>query len=333
MKRLLIIIIVAGLGWSAYWYAAMVGTRNGFEAWFEARRAEGWQAEYTDLTIRGFPNRVDATFERPVLADPETGLAWSAPFFQIFALSYRPNHIIAAWPETQRLSTPLAHYDIASKEMRASLVTEATPNLPLERMNLVAGAMAITTDDDAITTLDGMQAAVTRLPGAPSGYRFAVNADGLTPALPDRAGLRTGGALPRRLDALRADLEVEFDAAWDLSALSEARPQPRRIRLRLAEARWGQLELKLAGTLDVDRNGRPTGRLTVKAQNWRDILTLARDLGWIGPTWGTRLEQGLALVAQLSGNPETLDIPLDFTADRVSLGPVPLGPAPVLRLR
>ncbi len=333
MKRLLIFILVAGLGWSAYWYAAMTGARHGFETWFEARRAEGWQAEYTDLAIRGFPNRVDATFERPALADPDTGLAWSAPFFQIFALSYRPKHIIAIWPETQRLSTPLAHYDIASKDMRASLVTAATPALPLERMNLVAGAMAITNDDGAVSTLDGLQAAVTRLPGATSGYRFAINADGLIPALPDRVGLRSGGAVPRRLDALRADLEVEFDAPWDLSALSDARPQPRRLRLRLAEARWGRLELKLAGTLEVDRTGRPSGRLTVKAQNWRDILTLARDLGWIGPAWGDRLEQGLSLAAQLSGNPETLDIPLDFANGRVSLGPVPLGPAPVLRLR
>lgn len=333
MKRLLIFIVIAGLGWSAYWYAAMTGTRSGFEAWFAARRAEGWQAEYTDLAIRGFPNRVDATFEGPALADPDSGLAWSAPFFQIFALSYRPNHVIAVWPETQRLATPLAHYDIASKDMRASLVMDTAATLPLERMNFVAGAMAITPDDGAITTLDGMQAAVTRLPGAVSDYRFAINADGLTPALPDRVGLRTGGALPQRLDALRADLEVGFDAPWDISALSEARPQPRQIRLRLAEARWGRLELKLAGTLDVDHSGRPSGRLTVKAQNWRDILTLARDLGWIGSGWGERLEQGLSLVAQLSGNPETLDIPLDFTAGRVSLGPVPLGPAPVLRLR
>ncbi|WP_372614208.1 DUF2125 domain-containing protein [Aquicoccus sp.] len=330
MKRLLIFIIVAGLGWSGYWYAAMTGTRSGFETWFEARRAEGWQADYTDLAIRGFPNRVDATFENPALADPDSGLAWSAPFFQIFALTYRPNHVIAAWPETQRLSTPLAHYDITSKDMRASLVTEAAPSLPLERMNLVAGAMAITTNTGAVSTLDGVQAAVNRLPGATSAYRFAINADGLTPDLPDRVNLQ---AVPRRLDALRADIEVEFDAAWDLSALSEARPQPRRVRLRLAEARWGQLELKLAGTLDVDRGGRPFGQLTVKAQNWRDILMLARDMGWIGSGWSERLEQGLSLAAQLSGNPETLDIPLDFANGRVSLGPVPLGPAPVLRLR
>ena len=143
MKRLLVVSVVGAALWSGYWLVAMRGAQAGFESWFAARRAERWQAEYAGLSVRGFPNRIDTTFDRPVLADPGTGLAWEAPFFQIFALSYRPNHVIAVWPGQQRLSTPQAKYDIASADMRASLVMAPEPALPLERGNLVAGALAV----------------------------------------------------------------------------------------------------------------------------------------------------------------------------------------------
>jgi hypothetical protein len=45
------------------------------------------------------------------------------------------------------------------------------------------------------------------------------------------------------------------------------------------------------------------------------------------------VESGLSMMAQMAGNPQTLDIPLNLRNGRVMLGPIPLGPAPVLRLR
>ncbi len=332
MKRLLVIILVGAALWAGYWYVAAQGARAGFEAWFETRRAEGWQADYTSLEIKGFPNRVDTTFEKPMLADPETGLAWAAPFFQLFALTYKPNHIIAVWPKSQQFSTPNAKYDIASENMRASLVMAAESNLPLERANLVADAMAISTGD-TIATLEGIQVAVSRLEGATGDYRFVLNADGVIPPQPSGVTLRTGGTLPRQLDALRADMSVKFTRPWDLRALEQQRPQPARIQVRLAEAKWGALELALAGTLEIDDAGRPTGRLTIKARNWRDIIAIIRQMGWLSERLVGHAEQALSLAAQLSGNSETLDLPLDFKDGAVTLGPIPLGPSPRIRLR
>lgn len=332
LKRLLFIIVIATALWTGYWFIATRGARAGFEAWFAARQAEGWQAEYTELRIQGFPNRIDTTFDKPILADPETGLAWDAPFFQIFALTYRPNHIIAVWPKSQRFTTPNAKYDVASKNMRASIVFEADPKLPLARANLVAEAMAITSNN-AVTTLDGIQFALTKVETTQQEYRLALNIDGYAPALPSGLTLHSGGTLPRQLDALRADIRVEFSRPWDLSALEQSRPQPTRIKLRLAEAKWGALELALAGQVLIDKNGYPDGSLTLKARNWRDILRLMRDLKFVPESWLSPLEQGLGLAAQLSGNKETLDLPLDFKNGQTKLGPIPLGPAPRIILR
>ena len=332
MKRLLAVIVVAAALWSGYWVVAMRGARAGFEEWFAARRAEGWQADYAALTVRGFPNRIDTTFDKPALADPETGLAWEAPFFQIFALSYKPNHIIAVWPRQQQFSTPQAKYAVSSADMRASLVMDPSPGLPLARANLVASAMAVE-GPDGTATLEGVQFAINLVETTTDTYRLALNADGVTPPQPGNIRLRTGGQLPRTFDALRADLTVTLTRPLDLSALEDSRPQPREIKLKLAEARWGALELALAGRLTLDQDGRPDGRLTIKARNWRDIVDIVRQAGWLPESWLGSVEQALDLAAQLSGNTQTLDLPLDFRGGQMYLGPVPVGTAPVIRFR
>ncbi|MEL6647716.1 MAG: DUF2125 domain-containing protein, partial [Pseudomonadota bacterium] len=77
----------------------------------------------------------------------------------------------------------------------------------------------------------------------------------------------------------------------------------------------------------------PEGEIVVKARNWRDILQMAVSSGTLNQSFADTLESGLSLISQMAGNPETLDIPLNFSGGRVRIGPVPLGPAPVLQLR
>lgn len=328
------IVVVAAL-WAGYWFVGASGLKHGLETWFEARRAEGWVADTSDLRVQGFPNRFDAGFTDLALADPDTGLAWEAPFFQILALSYQPNHVIAVWPDRQRIATPLDKFDVASDDMRASIVLEPGTALEMRRMTLTADTLSV----DPIGRDDGMSMAALMLaadhvPVAEDPvYRLGLRADGFAPALAWKAAIDPKGSLPDTFAALSADLTVRFDKPWDRRAIEDARPQPQAITLRLAEARWGQLELAAAGDVTVDSAGLPTGRITIKARNWRDILGLARAAGAIPEALSATIENGLSLMSQMAGNPETLDIALDFRNGRTLIGPIPLGPAPVLRLR
>ncbi|WP_317055837.1 MULTISPECIES: DUF2125 domain-containing protein [Roseovarius] len=334
MRALLTVIVIAALAWSIYWAVGSTGVNTAFNTWFEDRRSEGWVAEVSALETKGFPNRFDTTFSDVSLADPETGLAWEAPFFQIFALSYKPNHVIAVWPNEQRIATPLAKYDLASEDMRASLVTQAATTLPLDRLTLTAEALSVLEEGAREPTrAKALTLAVERQSVAENSYRLGFKADGFSPALDWRVQIDPNGTLPDTLDALSADLTVDFDAPWDINAIQTARPQPRKINLRLAEARWGQLELQAAGEMTVDAAGIPEGEITIKARNWRDILKLAVETGAIPEGFAGSLEDGLSLMSQLAGNPKTLDIPLGLRGGRVLLGPVPIGPAPRLVLR
>ncbi len=335
MTRILLTLTLLGAAlWSGYWFFGQQGVTTGFSTWFEDRRDEGWAAEFGTLETQGFPNRFDTSFTDLVLADPDSGLAWEAPFFQLLALSYRPNHVIAVWPEDQLFATPDEKYRLQSKNMRASVVTDADIMLPLDRLTLTADTIVVTPESaEEPTTVEALRLAAERAPAGVATYRLGLAADGLSPPLEWRVRLDPSGRLPEALDALNADITVTFDKAWDRSAIEDARPQPKRIKVKLAEARWGRLELQTAGEVDVDASGYPVGEIVVKARNWRDILQMAVASGTLKPGFAKTLESGLSLISQMAGNPETLDIPLNFAGGNVRLGPVPLGPAPVLRLR
>ena len=114
--------------------------------------------------------------------------------------------------------------------------------------------------------------------------------------------------------------------------MEERRPQPTRIDLRLAEAAWGPLQISLSGGMDVDTAGVPEGQVTVRAENWREMLRMAQSAGALPEPVVQTAERALGFLAGLGGNPEALDVQLNLTGGRIAIGPVPLGPAPRLIL-
>ena len=331
MKRLVIFILIAALGWSAYWFIGATGAKSGFEAWFQAREAEGWQAETSDITVSGYPNRFDTTFTDIALADPDTGVSWIAPFFQLFALSYQPNHLIAIWPNDQLLAFPDQKVAISSTGMKASLVLGAATSLPLERSNFAAEGLSLKSTARWQLTAESLNLALHRQENDDATYRFALTSTGFAP--PVSYKLPSGQSLPRTLRTVQADILAGFDRPWDRAALEDARPQPTWIDIKLAEIAWGDLELHAAGKVTVDNTGYPTGEITIRATNWREIIAIARASGQVNTSLLDAIEQGLELLAGLSGNSKTLDIPLNFKNGATRIGPVGIAPAPRLVLR
>ncbi len=332
MKRLLIAIVVIAALWAGYWVFASQTLKSEMEGWFADRQSEGWVAEYSALNVSGFPNRVDATFTDLSLADPKSGWAWEAPLFQLLTLSYQPNHIIAVWPNQQLLATPDQKLDITAAKLQASVILDTGAALPLNRSNLVADTLTLQTRDGQATTMTALRAAIQKTETAPNTYQFAIEAEDFAPPMQMR-GLLGAAELPRTFDALRAQVQVSFDDRWDLSSVETRRPQPTHIDLTLAEARWGELELWVAGAADVDDLGRLTGDVTIKARNWREIIQMAVNSGQVSRKMGENLEETLALLAALAGNPKTLDLPLELRKGTAYLGPVPVGKLPRLELR
>ncbi|WP_323767167.1 DUF2125 domain-containing protein [Marinovum sp.] len=327
MKRLVLVILLAALAWSGYWLWGKQSLLAGYQRWFAERRAEGWQAGYAEMVVRGFPNRHDTTWTDLEIADPESGLGWQAPFFQLFLLSYNRHHAIAAWPREQMIVTPDGPLRVTSEQMQASLVTEGDDHA-LTRGNLVADVLNVTGPEGATTALAQLRLAGTRVDAA--SYDLAMTAEGL--ALPRGLVSATGGALPQTFSQARIAAQLGFDAPWTLAA-AEARPQPTRIAVSEAALEWGPMALRLTGDLEIDGEGRASGEVHVQARNWQEMLTVARASGQVAEVLADGIEAALTLMAGLSGGQGSLDLALRLDAGAIWLGPIPIGEAPRIRLR
>ena len=333
IRALIIVVLLAAVAWCGYWFVGARALDRNVEAWLAERRAEGWVAEAADTTVRGFPNRFDLTLTDVELADPETGLAWSAPFFQVLSLSYRPQHVIAVWPHEQSVATPFERIEVASEDVRGSLRLADLTTLALENATFVADAVTLASDAGWTAALDTGRLAARRVPATEATYEIGIEALGLTPAEVVHGRLEPSAALPRQIGVLRLDAEIAVTAPWDRATIEVARPQPRRIDLRELRASWGRLDLRAAGALDIAADGTPQGEIAVKAVNWREILDLAVASGALPEALATTVERGLEALASASGSPQTLDATLTFRDGRIFYAFVPLGPAPRLVLR
>jgi hypothetical protein len=336
MRRVIWVVAVLALLWAGAWLAVAQAVRYGTSAWFAARQAEGWQAEYADLTVAGFPARVEIAWTDLALADPETGVAWQTPAFRVAAQGLRAHQVTAIWPPEQTLATPLQRIAFRTDAMRADVAVRPGLLLTLDRAD-------VTIDRLRLTSTLGWAAAIERAhlttrtssaaPPEAHAHDVTLAATGyVLPALLKR-GLDPAGLLPARIEGLRMDATLGFDRPWDRRAIEERRPQPRSVEIRSLDAEWGTLALRAAGRIQIDADGIPEGRITLRAENWREMVGLAVNAGLVPAGLSRTLERGLELLAALGPNPEVIDAPLSFQGGFVSLGPIPLGPAPRLVLR
>ncbi len=333
MSRIVIwVAAVFAVVYSGYWVVGWQGALRAIPAWAEDRRAEGWQVDYSDLAVRGFPSRFDTTLSDLAVADPRTGWAWEGDFFQLLALSYRPNHLIAVLPPAHALSTPLARYEITQDQARASLVVTLAADPQIDRTTVVIDAPRVVARDWT-SSATALRFATRRLEDAPLTHEIGLQAQSLVPSARLKAQLDPAGLLPDAIATLRLDAALGFDAPWDRRALEQRRPQLTAVDLREARASWGGMDLRLTGMLDVDSFGLATGAVAVQAKNWREMLDVAERGGALPPRLRPLLESALDSLSDLSGRSETLDLDLTIAGGRISVGFLTLGQLPPLVLR
>jgi hypothetical protein len=333
LRRVIGLTAALAIIWSLWWIAGAAALQRGLGAWLEARRAEGWAADAGQIIVTGYPLDFDAALTGLQVADPATGLAWTAPEFRFVSRAWNPVNVAAFWPGAQVIATPEERIEIASEGMEAALVLFPGPALALSsaRARVSAGSLVSTAGWRARVAEARLD--LDRLPGEGDRYDLRFQADAIEPAQPLLDLVDPRGRLPRAIALVAVDATVGFDRPWDRRAVEERRPQPVSLRLSRLKATWGRLDLEAAGTLAIDTQGIATGEIQVRAVNWREMLALGQENGLVPPDLAGPIEGGLELLAAALGNPETLEVPLGFRNGLIALGPVPLGPAPRFVLR
>lgn len=331
MRIIFSLLILGSVVWFGYWFIGSSAHEVAAKAWLDDRQNNGWVAEYSDLNVQGFPNRFDTTITDLNIADPHQGWAWVASQFQVLSLSYKPNHFIAVWPNTQIVSTPHKKYNISSSDMRASMVFEPNTTLAVDRITLTLENLKIATSADEESAISSAVFATRQSDTVEFAHDIAFDAKNFLPSKTIKSWIDPKSMLPAEFETVTVKLTAAFDAPWDRLAVEGRIPNLTQLDLATFDAKWGEMQLQATGKVAVDAQGYPTGNISVRAKNWQDMIELAISTGALDASTGRALEKGLSLVAMLSGNKNTLDVPLGFSNRIMSIGPFPIGPAPRLK--
>lgn len=333
MRKLIWLVISAALLYSGYWFVAAKGSERAIAAWLDARGSAGWQAEYASVETRGFPLRLERVIEAPQLADPATGLAYRAPSIEIASASYTPTALTATFADEAVISTPLQRITLTQEMAQADLFVAAGPDLTLERAAATVEALALTSNLDWGLTVADAALVMAQRDDGPNRYDITASLSDLAPTGGLIARLDRQGLLSDRFERLEIVGRAEFDTPWDIHALEDRRPQPTRIELDTLAARWGKLDLQMTGALDIDARGEATGKIAVKARNWREMVEIAVATGILPADLERLVMRAGQMLAGLKGNADTIDAELTVANGTVAIGFIPIGPAPNFAIR
>ena len=314
LRILLTLAVIATAAWGGYWF---VGARA------LDRTVTQLLTDHPVLTaeahvIRGFPNRFDLTLTAPRIQSGS--LAWQAPFLQVFALSYRPHHLIVVFPHDQQASAPGQTAVLHSEDARASLVMTPEFALPLERSALVVQAPRL--------QLDGAthSAETLRIASRANDARLHDAVIEIEAAFPDpavMAKIDPGNHWPRRYDILRLEGQVQLDRPLDRQALAGPLPRPVAVRFTGARLAFDGVDLRVAGDVEPDELGRLSGPVRLTVAGWLALLERLADAEMIDANQAGFLRPMLAGMADPE-TPEAIELDLTLRDGALTIGPVTL---------
>ncbi|NHB76555.1 DUF2125 domain-containing protein [Rhodobacter calidifons] len=335
MRKLLILILLGTGLWSGYWFLGSGAIRQGVEAGFADAARQGLVAENSGVTVAGFPNRFDLTVSGLRLGDPKTGLFWQAPFAQVFAMTWKPWHIIAALPPEQVLILPDEAVTITSTNLKASLRAKPATDLPLAEVRLAGDSLALASDRGWTLALGEFTLGLRAEPAlGPAGYELGFDLAPLTPDPSFPAAVRAltlpdlpPADLPDAVESLWGSLYLTFSAPLDRHA-GERRPLLTRVEVNQLNLAWGDLSASAKGTVEADDQGFAAGRVTVEVTNWNRLPAILVTAGLVKPELAPTIARGMQALAAQTPDASILSLTLVMENGRMSFGPFPLGPAP-----
>ena len=311
--------------WSGYWFVGKSWVESGVASFLENAPAQGLTITHEGYGVAGYPNRFDLTVTEPRVTDRISETRWEAPFLQLFSLSYRPWHVIAAFAPEQTIRTPAEDLTLTAGKLQGSLVVTPGSALALDRSTLVGESLTLASSLGWTVATETLRLGLRADPSRTHAYDIGLELLNLRPDPSVAARLPD---LPPEITLARLDANATLTGPLDQFA-GVTRPQITSLSLREGLVTWGYLSLAARGDLQAV-NGYPEGRIQIRVTGWRNLVTLATSMGMIRANMAPMVESMMQAIAGSSDDPDTLEMPLIFREGQMLLGPLPLGPAPSL---
>jgi hypothetical protein len=329
MRKLLFLLVTLTILWSGYWFVGSSVIRSTATSLIAAQAANGVTAETSSLSVAGFPNRFDLTAEGIRFADPASGIGWDAPFAQVFAMTWKPWHVIAALPPEQTVTLPGQEVTVTSEDLRSSLRARPAASLPLAMAIVESGPLSATSSLGWTFAAEKAVLSLGAAGGTPNGYDIAADIADLAPDPALLKLIAPEGGLAATISEIRLRANAILTAPLDRHA-GETQPRLATLALTDLAVTWGEVSLTAEGSIAPDDQGLAAGRINFTIANWRRILPILVASGTVRPQLARTAETMLEGLARQTGDPEVLKIPLTLQEGWMSFGPIPLGPAPAM---
>lgn len=327
MRALTIVVLVLSGLWFGYWVVASRALDAGVTGWLTGLQADGAAVGWSDVAVHGFPNRFDLTISDPVIGDP--GVAeWRAAVFQMLTLSYAPYHLIAVWPDSQTLTTPLQTLTLANAQARASVHFRPVPDLPLDHVEMVVDQGSLASTLGWSLAFDQARLATRLRPDLANAHELGLDIIGLIPPAALRTATPLAEPLPETMATLHADITLQPDIPLDRHTFSGDGPHIARLDITDIRLEWGTIGVVASGSLTRNELGKGQGTVTIHLTDWRGLVALVRASGTLDEPTANLFAQALGVLETLDPDPAILDVPVTFTGDRGIIAGLPLLAAP-----
>lgn len=330
MRKLIALALIAATLYGGYWFIGRAQVETRLTQALEDMNAGDYALSYDTLGTRGFPSRFDTTITELEFSDPTTATTWRAPLFQIFALSYRPNEVIAVFPTEQTLSVGDETFTLFTNDMRASGKVRPNATLAFQTATIDMDTPRIRTADGAELAMARILAAMQLTPDTAQTYDVFLEARSIVLPEDIRRFIDPQNLQPPIIQSLRFDSDVDLSAPIELNGSTTA-PMIEQISITEFALTWGEMSVSAIGDVTPDATGLLNGSITLSARNWQQALDLAVSMGAVK-------DDRRFLVTEIANNmdetphiPDILTITMSITDSNMMLGGFPLGAVPPLQ--
>lgn len=236
--------------WSGYWFAFKDMHQNAVDKLFLNFREQGKTANYSSVSVQGYPSRYDTTFEDLLYFDPDKNYGWSADFLQILALSYRPQEMIFALSEQHTIKYEDEIIEMNAEKLRSSLFLQDIRDVSFDsfiaesesillqgssgwRMHILQPIMGFRLVEDKVDQIEFD----LQLELLPSGFKAPV-----------------GGwfhTLAKDLSSIKIGFNIIFDGKFTPENCRDGTIRIDRIELLRGQFRWRDNLLEISSNLTV----------------------------------------------------------------------------------
>lgn len=324
MRALLWIVLVATAAWTGYWWVGASTIETGVKDWI-AQQPDG-AITTSGVEVHGVPNRFDLTMTEVAWRDPASGFGIRSPFVQVYAMTWKPWHVIAALPSGQVITTPDQQVTVSSTKILASVQVHPSSALALSEVVGEAHEVVLASDAGWKVGIEKAVASSRENAAQANTYQLGLEVKNITPD-PTLMQALAATDLPPTVPEIHIDAYASLTAPLDRFA---AKTRPKLTGLQLTEVRlnWGALHFSAKGALTAGPDGLAVGEIAFRVEGWRRLPPILAALGIVKPDIAPTIERAMEVMAAQSGDPEVLEMTLICADGRMDLGPLPLGPAP-----